>query len=171
MLRNTTRIEEFLIQNGGLTIEESNQLINATLKLANIFIDFGGQALKPIACQPDKLANYLISDETEAVLAISQALCQLENDQISQLVDLIQNNIDIESLIRRGENLVNRTSSYGPAKITKDVTLIIQAILNMTIFQGMTSKPVVLNTTLWKDDFERFLTTILDSNEDIDYQM
>ena len=96
MLRNTTRIQEFLIQNGGLTIEESNQLINATLKLANIFIDFGGQALKPIACQPDKLANYLISDETEAVLAISKALCQLKNDQISQLVDLIQNNIDIE---------------------------------------------------------------------------
>lgn len=171
MLKNTTRIGDFLMQNGGLTSGETDKLINATLKLANIFIDFGGQALKPVACQPEKLANYLITDETEAVLAISQALCNLDNDQINQLVDLIQTNIDIESLIQRGENLVNKTSSYGPAKITNDVTLIIQAILNMTIFQDMTSVPTVLNTSLWRDDFESFLASMLDSNQEVDYQM
>lgn len=171
MLKNTTRIGDFLMQNGGLTSGETDKLINATLKLANIFIDFGGQALKPVACQPEKLANYLITDETEAVLAISQALCNLDNDQINRLVDLIQTNIDIESLIQRGENLVNKTSAYGPAKITNDVTLIIQAILNMTIFQDMTSVPAVLNTSLWRDDFESFLASMLDSNQEVDYQM
>ena len=59
------------------------------------------QRLKPITCDPNMLATYLITDDLEAVKAVSEALCKLNTNQITELTNLIQTNLDTETLINR----------------------------------------------------------------------
>ena len=63
------------------------------------------------------LASYLITDDLEAVKAISNALCNLNTDQITKLTDLIQTNLDTETLINRGEEAANKTLSYNMTRL------------------------------------------------------
>ena len=77
----------------------------------------GNQRLKPITCNPQMLASYLITDDLEAVKEISNALCNLNTDQITKLTDLIQTNLDTETLINRGEEAANRTLSYNMTRL------------------------------------------------------
>ena len=63
------------------------------------------------------LASYLITDDLEAVKTISNALCNLNTDQITKLTDLIQTNLDTETLINRGEEAANKTLSYNMTRL------------------------------------------------------
>ena len=116
IFRGTENIEDFLTTNG-LTEEEVSLLLDGILNVASMIPSLGSQRLKPITCNPQKLASYLITDDLEAVKTISNALCNLNTDQITQLTDLIQTNLDTETLINRGEEAANKTLSYNMTRL------------------------------------------------------
>ena len=135
IFRGTENIEDFLTTNG-LTEEEVSLLLEGILNVASMIPSLGNQRLKPITCNPQMLASYLITDDLEAVKEISNALCNLNTNQITQLTDLIQTNLDTETLINRGEEAANRTLSY-----------------NMTRLQNI-SNPDILNPELRPRGFQ-----------------
>ena len=114
--RGTENIEEFLTTNG-LTEEEVSLLLDGILNVASMIPSLGNQRLKPITCNPQMLASYLVTDDLEAVKTISNALCNLNTDQITQLTNLIQTNLDTETLINRGEEAANKTLSYNMTRL------------------------------------------------------
>lgn len=168
MFKQISNIETYLIENG-LEEDEVQNLLNGKLQLANIFTDFGGQELKPVACNPEKLASYLISDDTEAIKAVSGAMCNLNDTQISQMVYIIQTNINLENLIARGEEVANKTLAYDVESFVKDMSIIIETMWNMTAFQD-TEIPPVLHSDLWAEDFGTLLNT-WSNTDDIDFAM
>jgi hypothetical protein len=101
----------------GLTKGEVSLLLEGILNVALMIPSLGNQRLKPITCNPQMLASYLITDDLEAVKEISEALCNLNTDQITKLTDLIQTNLDTETLINRGEEAANRTLSYNMTRL------------------------------------------------------
>ena len=135
IFRGTENIEDFLTTNG-LTEEEVSLLLEGILNVASMIPSLGNQRLKPITCNPQMLASYLITDDLEAVKEISNALCNLNTNQITQLTDLIQTNLDTETLINRGEEAANKTLSY-----------------NMTRLQNI-SNPDILNPELRPRGFQ-----------------
>ena len=170
IFQNSDKIESFLISNG---LEETTAVnfLNATFNLANLFLDSDSLILKPIACDPKKLSLYLQSDDLEAIESLSNALCSLEPNQISDLVNLIQTNVDIKGLLARGENVANRTFAYDTKTLVKDITDMINATMNMPALQGLTDDPPpILDIENWAEDFGLFLDSALNS-DDIDFQM
>ena len=84
-----------------MTETEVSYLLNGILNIAKMLPSIRNQKLKPITCDPNMLATYLITDDLEAVKAVSEALCKLNTNQITELTNLIQTNLDTETLINR----------------------------------------------------------------------
>ena len=170
IFQHSDKIENFLVSNG-LEETTAENFLNATFNLANLFLDSDSLILKPIACDPQKLSLYLQSDDLEAIESLSNALCSLEPNQISDLVNLIQTNVDIKGLLARGENVANRTFAYDTKTLVRDITDMINATMNMPALQGLTDDPPpILDIENWAEDFGLFLDSALNS-DDIDFQM
>ena len=170
LFQNSTKIESFLVSNG---LEETTAkvFLNATFNLANLFLDSDSLILKPIACDPQKLSLYLQSDDWEAIESLSYALCSLEPNQISDLVNLIQRNVDIKGLLERGENVANRTFAYDTKTLVKDITDMVNATMHMPALQGLSEDlPPILDIDNWAEDLGNLLDSALNS-DDINFQM
>ena len=82
IFQNPHEIEDFLMQNG-LDETLANEFMNeATLNLAQLFLDSSNIVLKPIACDPEKLRTYLQSDDIKAIESLSKSLCDLDSKQV-----------------------------------------------------------------------------------------
>ena len=54
----------------------------------------------------------------DAIHELSEALCSLETSQISSLVKVVHENLDISGLLDRGENVANATMQYNAYSLT-----------------------------------------------------
>ncbi len=167
LFKNFTAISGFLELNG-FEQNETLKLKQATLNLANIIVDFGMTELRSVACNPAKLASYLISDEVETIQQLSVALCHLNAEQIGQLSNLIQTNVDIDKLISRGEEAANKVMSYDVESFAEDMAFLMETIFNMTIFQDM-QIPDVFYPRNYQAELVDFLSTL--SANETDYRM
>ena len=73
------------------------------------------------------------------------------------MTNLIQDNLDIDGLIQRGEDVANKTMSYNKKSLRQDLTILIEAIRNMTVFNDGEVPKALRNPELWTDDAVSFL--------------
>jgi hypothetical protein len=171
LFQNSDRVQEYLVKTGTLELFEAMDLMNAQLNLASIVVDVQKIELKPITCDPEKLANYIQSEDLGAVQALSEALCHLNTDQITELVRIVHSNLDIQGLIDRGEDVANRTLSYDSYTFTKDLASFTETLLNITALQPIQDDiPIVFHMELWSEEMGKMLDTAMNS-DDIDFTL
>ena len=163
VFQSDNEIKEFLMENG-LSESEVTLLLNSTLNMAHILLNFGQNLdFKPVTCEPKKLATYLKTDDLVALSFLSESLCKLSNEQIKNLTKMIQTNIDIESLINRGQEVANITLSYNVTSFTQDLTSLVQTLWNLTVFQDM-DIPEILQPDLYAEELGALVDSAMNSD-------
>ena len=114
MFLNPKTVENFLANQGdqGLSKYEASALMKSALKISNMFFDVDNLRLKLVTCDPGKLAQFLKSDDMGAIYELSKALCSLDVSEISDLVKVIHENVDIAGLLNKTETVANKTINY-----------------------------------------------------------
>lgn len=159
-----TKMSSFLTNKGGMVPGEASDFLNATLKIAKIFLSINSLELKPITCNPERLATFLITDNDEAIKALSEKLCRMNSTQIETLVRLVQQNLDIEGLLHQGLEAANRTLSYDLMALTDDLGSFSNTFWSLPALQGV-DPPPISQVDLWSEDFGLMLTSIFNSND------
>ena len=107
-----TKVEDYF-QEQNLTKSEAQDLMTASLKVSNLFFEVDSLKIKIVTCDPEKLASFVKSDNMTAIFELSEALCNLETSEISQLVKVVHENLDIAGLLDKGKAVANKTRAYN----------------------------------------------------------
>ena len=96
--------------------------------------------LKMVTCDPGKLAQFLKSDDMGAIYELSKALCSLDVSEISDLVKVIHENVDITGLLNKTETVANKTINYDSYR---DELILRPIILNTDMFNPIAIEPKI----------------------------
>ncbi len=94
---NTSAVYESLISLSTLAPLEAELTLASSLNLTQIVTDFTiALSLNGEGCSTDRLGDFVLTDDLWALNELSKAVCNLEPDDIVQLVETIEENVDFE---------------------------------------------------------------------------
>ena len=165
---NSNRVGDFL-QDKNLTSSEASGFMSAGLILTNLFFQLDSHKVKLVTCNPELLATFLVSDDLDAVIELSNVLCNLDSSQVSHLIKVVHENLDISGLLDRGKSVANKTLNYNMYSLTNDAATFVENLWNTTAFRDVEIPPM-MHMKEWSEDFGTLLDSAMNS-DDIDFKV
>ena len=165
-------------EHGYMSRASLERLLNSTFSVTEIYGLSELTSVRTLICDPEKMADLLVlpdavttspdamrkATENRQVMAmISGELCRLDDDQIDHLATLVQDHLNISSLLRKGASFANAVDEVEMAKMLNNFADMVSVV---SVVPGLGAAQNTLNKSMtiaqWLADTKPLWTTASD---------